>query len=174
MDGNDVKKKRRLWRPTVHLAPRVERAEGRPRAAQPLPARLIAGLLLLGGAGMLIVSAFLPLPGSVPAVGLILIVFGLITAFPSILTDGSDQVSTVRVVVLLLSSAFVLLVVKHGWSDAHATIDSAWKAILIAAFGGKAAQSFAETIGGSPGTPPKLGAPEYDQAATRPPADGTV
>jgi hypothetical protein len=157
----------------ARLALPVQATPRGPRATEAPLNRIVAGSLLGGGAALLIAGIFPAVYDSVPAVGLVLMVFGLVCTFPTVLTDGSAQVSAIRVVVLLVTCAFVLLVVKHGWSTPGAKIDAAWKTILAAALGGKAVQSFAESIGGSPGTPPRLGAPNYDSASTTRPGVGT-
>jgi hypothetical protein len=111
---------------------------------------------------MLLASAFLnTIPGAIPAVGLLLLMFGLICAFPTVMTDGGSQVSAMRVVVLLVVSTFTLLTVKNSWTNATAVIDPSWKFILAAALGGKAAQSFSEYMSGPPSGLPKIGSPSY-------------
>jgi hypothetical protein len=145
------------------LLPVPEAAPVQPSLTSISPLRWLASLLVLGAVAMLLVSAFLPsnIPSSVPAVGLLLLVFGLICAFPSVLTDGGNQVSAMRAVVLLIVSTFALLTVKNSWSNASIIIDPSWKYILAAALGGKAVQSFSENFSPPPGGLPKIGSPNY-------------
>ena len=115
-------------------------------------------LVLLGACGLAIAAA-LPLfhsainDGALAACALILILFGSAFVFPTLLQDGTvseagaPNVSTMRIAVLMIVSVFALVVVKAGWATptlADLKIDSSWAWVLAAAFGGKAAQSFAE------------------------------
>jgi drug/metabolite transporter (DMT)-like permease len=151
--------------PTL-LAP----ASVQPRLTAIKPLRWLACVLILAGAFMLLASALLQgIAGQVPAVAMLFLVFGLICAFPTVLTDGGDQVSSMRAVVLMIGSTFVLLTVKNCWSNPNALVDPSWKTILLAALGGKAVQSFAESMSG-PRPASKLGSPDY--APPSPPRPG--
>jgi hypothetical protein len=99
--------------------------------------------------------------GVLVAVGVMLMIFGLVCAFPSVLTDGGDSVSVMRAVVLLLASGFSVLAIKIGWSGGTAPMDPAWKFVLIAALTGKTVQSFAESMGGPPSVRGRLGSPDF-------------
>jgi hypothetical protein len=100
--------------------------------------------LLVSGAWPLWGSS---LPGDVPAVGLVLILFGFVCNNPAMLRDDTASVSSMRVVVFGLFSVFAVLSVKAGWSATKLgdlSVSPGWAALLAAALGGKAAQAFAE------------------------------
>ena len=120
--------------------------------------RLGEGMLSLGAAGLVATPVCAlsgrVVDGSVPACALVLSMFGFALRFPTLLQDGSTtpdgvpNVSTMRVAVLMIVSAFTLVVAKLGWASpslAELKIDSSWAWVLAAALGGKATQSFAET-----------------------------
>ena len=126
--------------------------------ATPSPLRTPGALLLALGAiglGVTGLNALFHGPindGALPACALLLILFGFALLFPTLLQDGTSaasgaaNVSTMRLAVLMIVSVFTLVVVKAGWGStlADLKIDSSWAWVLAAAFGGKAAQSFAE------------------------------
>jgi hypothetical protein len=119
------------------------------------------GILFLAVAG-LIGAGIGPLfghsaPGEVPASAMVLLMVALTLINPSLVysKDDGQQLSAMRLAVLVIVGVFTLLTVKASWLTAtKATdlkLDNSWVWIVIAALGGKAAQSFSESFGGSAG-----------------------
>lgn len=97
-------------------------------------------------------------PGEFPACAMVLLMVGLTLVKPSLIMskDDPDQLSAMRIAVLLIVGVFTLLTVKGSWncaSPAALTLDHGWAWVVIAALGGKAAQSFSETLGSSSAAP---------------------
>jgi len=85
--------------------------------------------------------------GSIAAVGLFLVILGLVFLYPKMLEDDTHATSTMRVAVLMIVSLFVILTIKAGWVAPdleHLKVQDSWAWVLAAALGGKAFQSFAE------------------------------
>jgi lysylphosphatidylglycerol synthetase-like protein (DUF2156 family) len=101
---------------------------------------------MFSGVVGLIVTAFHVFTPEQPAVSLLLLILGLACAFPSMLTDGDDQVSAMRAAVLLVVSAFVLVAVRQAFKSKDAKIDYSWVTVALAALGAKAAQSVPEAM----------------------------
>ena len=111
-------------------------------------------LILLGVVGLIatgILSLFVvpvvTMDGSIPAISVFLLLLGMVFYFPDLLEDPTGSVSTMRVVVLMTVSVFVITTIKLGWTVASLLefrIDQSWIYILGLAFGAKAVQSFAE------------------------------
>jgi hypothetical protein len=119
-------------------------------------------MLSAGGAIVLVVAAVLGkgTTGGVVSASFFLVIVGLVLLNPTLLQDGTTTesgvpaVSTMRVAILLVVSAFTLVTLKAGWAAtrlADLKLDETWAWVLAAAFGGKAVQSFAETPGKGPG-----------------------
>ena len=90
--------------------------------------------------------------GGVAAVGLFLVILGLVFWFPTLLSDDTGATSTMRVAVLMVVALFVVLTTKAGWGAPdleHLKLPETWVWVLAAALGGKAFQSFAESSGPS-------------------------
>jgi hypothetical protein len=88
------------------------------------------------------------IPGEVPAISLFLVIVGLVFYLPDLLKDDTHATSTMRVVVLMITSVFVILTLKAGWTTNNLSdlkIDSSWAWVLAAALGGKVLQSFSES-----------------------------
>ena len=111
-------------------------------------------LIILGIAGLIataILSLFVvpivTMDGSMPAVSVFLLMLGMVFYFPDLLEDQSGGISTMRVVVLMTISVFVITTVKLAWTVSSLLefrIDKSWIYILGLAFGAKAVQRFAE------------------------------
>lgn len=84
----------------------------------------------------------------VAAFAFFMIMLSMAFIFPNMLKGGkNDTTSTMRVSVYMIISVFVFLCVKYGWgvnSFGEMQLDDNWTYIIIAALGGKAAQSFSE------------------------------
>lgn len=111
------------------------------------------GLILLSVVGFIataIISAInmeLINNGSIPALSFLILVIGLVFYFPSLLEEAPGDISTMRVVVLVVVLVFAVVYIKLGWvagSFESFVIDSSWIYILGLAFGSKAFQKFAE------------------------------
>lgn len=86
-------------------------------------------------------------PGELPAIALVLIFVGLVANHPKLLRDDTAAVSSMRVVMFGLFCVFAVLTVKAGWNAQDIgglNIGAGWAALLGAAMGGKAVQSFSE------------------------------
>ena len=111
-------------------------------------------LLILGVAGLVItgilslfVKPVVTMDGSIPAISVFFLMLGMVFYFPDLLEDENGGISTMRVVVLMTISVFVITTVKLSWTVASLLefrIDSSWIYILGLAFGAKAVQRFAE------------------------------
>jgi hypothetical protein len=118
---------------------------------------LIGGAACLGFAGL--ASMLWPQRdgGGLAAVGIFLVILGMVFRFPTLLADDTGATSTMRVAVLMVVSLFVVVTMKAGWA-AHSipelVLNNSWCWVLAAAFGGKAAQSFAENMSPGAGLPP--------------------
>ena len=115
----------------------------------------IGGILILLGIAGLVITAILSLfvvpivtmDGSMPAISMFVLMLSMIFYFPDLLEDQNGGISTMRVVVLMTVSVFVITTVKLGWSVSSLLefrIDKSWIYILGLAFGAKAVQRFAE------------------------------
>ena len=85
--------------------------------------------------------------GTIPAISFLVLVIGLVFYFPSLLEERSGEVSTMRIIVLIVVLVFALVYIKLGWvagSFTEFVIDTSWIYILGLAFGSKAFQRFAE------------------------------
>lgn len=133
------------------------------------------GLFLIGLGALALAGAVLsPLlggsteTGGVAAVGMFLVILGLVFYFPSLLNDDTGATSTMRVAVLMVVSLFVVLTLKAGWGAdtlEKLKLQDSWVWVLAAALGGKAFQSFAENA-----TPPGSPTPAPGKAQPKPPA----
>jgi len=85
--------------------------------------------------------------GTIPAVSFLVLMVGITFYFPSLLEERAKEISTMRVVVLIVVLVFATVYIKLGWvagSYSEFVIDSSWIYILGLAFGSKAFQRFAE------------------------------
>lgn len=85
--------------------------------------------------------------GTIPALSFLVLMLGVTFAFPSLLEESKGDVSTMRVVVLIVVLVFATVYIKLGWIAGNFeafTIDKSWVYILGLAFGSKAFQKFAE------------------------------
>ena len=114
----------------------------------------IVGAVMLGfGIVFFLVAGFkatLPAgvdPGDLAAVGLFFIMMGMVFYFPSLLQDAAGNTSTMRVVVFMVTSVFVILTVKVGWNAKNLeelAITESWRWVLASLLGGKVLQSYVE------------------------------
>ncbi len=134
------------------------------------PLLVVAGVVGLAWAG---IRAADTNAGGIAAVSLLLVILGFVFYFPSLLDDDTHQTSTMRVVVLLVVSLFMVLTMKAGW-EAHSLADlqlqEKWVWVLVAALGGKAAQSFSENQDGGLPFPKRGRAADGDGAKQGTPA----
>lgn len=113
-------------------------------------------LIVLGVVGFVtaVVLELIPVtadytPGALPAVSFFLIMLGMAFVFPDMLQDGNN-LSTMRVIVYMVVSVFVIVAVKIGWEAENFDdfkMDRTWVYILGLAFGSKVFQSFSENLG---------------------------
>lgn len=85
--------------------------------------------------------------GTIPALSFLILVIGLVFAFPTLLQEEKGSVSTMRVVVLTVVLVFATVYIKLGWIAGNFeefTINQSWVYILGLAFGSKVFQKFAE------------------------------
>jgi hypothetical protein len=112
--------------------------------------RLILGGALFGAAALtfLLVAVLAPgvPPGDRLAGGMLLFLAAAPLLSPTMLSDNGET-STMRVVVYLVVGIFSVATLRLAWgatSLAELKIDPWWTAIVTAAIGGKAVQSFSE------------------------------
>ena len=110
-------------------------------------------LILIGVAGFITTAIYSLIDmekvtnGTIPAVSFVVLIIGLVFYFPSLLEEGKGEISTMRVVVLIVVLVFAAVYIKLGWvagSFEEFIIDTSWIYILGLAFGAKAVQKFAE------------------------------
>ena len=105
-----------------------------------------AGLVTTGILSLFVVPV-VTMDGSLPAISVFFLLLGMVFYFPDLLEDQNGGISTMRVVVLMTVSVFVITTVKLSWTVASLLefrIDKSWIYILGLAFGAKAVQRFAE------------------------------
>lgn len=86
-------------------------------------------------------------PGAVAAAAFFLIMLGMAFVFPSMLRDENKALSTMRVLVFMVISVFVILSIKTGWDVREMrdlVVDDNWLYIIGLCLGGKVAQKFSE------------------------------
>ncbi len=110
-------------------------------------------LILIGVAGFITTAIYSLIDmervtnGTIPSMSFIVLIIGLVFYFPSLLEEGKGEISTMRVVVLIVVLVFAAVYIKLGWvagSFEEFIIDTSWIYILGLAFGAKAFQKFAE------------------------------
>ncbi len=90
--------------------------------------------------------------GTFPAISFLVLILGLVFYFPSLLEERKGEISTMRIVVLIVVLVFAVVYIKLGWvagTFAEFVIDTSWIYILGLAFGSKAFQKFAENDEGA-------------------------
>jgi hypothetical protein len=127
-------------------------------------------LILTGVLGLIVIGILSAVSvdsvtnGMLPTVSFVLIVLGLVFFFPTLLEESQGNVSTMRVIVLMVVLVFCIVYIKLGWiagSFEQLSIDKSWIYILGLAFGSKAFQKFAEDKNTDDTTDkPKDGKPE--------------
>lgn len=110
-------------------------------------------LILLGVAGFVTTAIYSLIDiekvtnGTIPAVSFVTLIIGLAFYFPTLLEEDKNEISTMRVVVLIVVLVFAAVYIKLGWVAGgfeEFIIDTSWIYILGLAFGAKAVQKFAE------------------------------
>jgi len=94
------------------------------------------------------------------AISFFTIMLGFAFAFPSLLQDKNNGLSTMRIVVFMMVNIICILLLKIGWNAkdfAEIKIDGYWVSIIAFVFGAKATQSFLES---------KLAVPEVEPTKT--------
>jgi predicted MFS family arabinose efflux permease len=111
-------------------------------------------LILVGVIGFIFTAAYSIIDmekitnGTIPAVSFLVLVIGIAFYFPSLLEESKGEISTMRVIVLIVVLVFATVYIKLGWvagSFEEFFIDTSWIYILGLAFGAKAFQKFAES-----------------------------
>jgi hypothetical protein len=75
----------------------------------------------------------------------VLLAFGLILMFPSVLDDENGGTSTMRVLCLAIVFSFCVIALHTAWSAwAIPPLESNWVWLVTAALGGKALQKYSE------------------------------
>ena len=85
--------------------------------------------------------------GAIPAISFFFIMLGVAFAFPDMLQDETESLSTMRVVVFITIMIFAVISIKLAWnvkSFDEFKIDRTWVYILGLAFGSKVFQKFSE------------------------------
>lgn len=85
--------------------------------------------------------------GTLPAISFLILVIGIAFYFPTMLEEAKGEISTMRIIVLIVVLVFAVVYIKLGWvagSFEEFFIDTSWIYILGLAFGSKAFQKFAE------------------------------
>jgi hypothetical protein len=98
---------------------------------------------------------------NVIAVSFFITMLGFSLAFPSLL-EGSEGLSTMRIVVFMMTNVICMLMLKIGWTSSIQSledigIDQYWVGIIAFTFGAKATQSFFESRLAVPKEPGKKG-----------------
>ncbi|HEX8021280.1 hypothetical protein [Mucilaginibacter sp.] len=104
---------------------------------------IIAGIIYL-----FIRQLFSNLSSEVIAIDFFTIMLGIIFAFPDLLKDANNGLSTMRIVVFMVINVFCLLALKLGWEAKNFKdigVDQYWTGIIAFVFGAKATQSFFES-----------------------------
>lgn len=88
-------------------------------------------------------------PGALPAVSLFLVLLGMTLYFPELLSDENKGLSTMRVVIFMIISVFIIIAMKIGWEATGFSdwdITPTWVTLIGLAFGGKMIQSLSEQL----------------------------
>ncbi|HAJ80585.1 MAG TPA: hypothetical protein DCO75_12540 [Fibrobacteres bacterium] len=86
--------------------------------------------------------------GEYMAADFFIIMLGIALAFPSLLEDNNNGLSTMRIAVFMMVNVICLLLIKIGWSAKSLVdikLDQYWMGIIAFIFGAKATQSFFES-----------------------------
>ncbi len=126
-----------------------------PETASEAALRIIGTVMMALGVLAMLIGAVAnrEWSGATVAAAVFTVVMGLAMRFPTLLQDGTvtdenrPAYSSMRVVMLLVTGTFIMLIVKVGWTAqdlAQLKIDGSWPLILGVVFGGKIVQSMAE------------------------------
>lgn len=88
------------------------------------------------------------LNGDVVSITFFTIMLGIALAFPDLLKDPSNNLSTMRIVVFMMINVISLLLLKIGWGQTslkNIGFDQYWMGIIAFIFGAKATQSYFES-----------------------------
>ncbi len=89
-----------------------------------------------------------PLNGEKLAITFFIIMLGMSLAFPSMLRDKNDGLSTMRIVVFMMINVICILLLKIGWDAknlADIQLNEYWMGVIAFVFGAKATQSYFES-----------------------------
>lgn len=112
--------------------------------------QIIGFFLMLGSVLYLIIKAhYPPINSSIMAIHFFVIMLGIAFLYPSLL-EGTEGISTMRMVVFMMTNVICLLLLKIGWADnivslEQIKLDQYWVGIIAFTFGAKATQSFFES-----------------------------
>ena len=107
----------------------------------------IGGFIIIAIGIITIVIFALLNNSSIIAVSFFMIMLGIAFAFPTLL-EGSEGLSTMRIVVFMVTNLICLLMIKIGWGkDSLESIglDQWWMGVIAFVFGAKATQSYFES-----------------------------
>ncbi|MGN8056001.1 hypothetical protein ACTJKN_07005 [Pedobacter sp. 22163] len=127
--------------------------------------RFIGFCLMAIGVLSLMICSFETEPpvANVIAVSFFITMLGFSLAFPSLL-EGSEGLSTMRIVVFMMTNVICMLMLKIGWASGiksleNIGIDQYWVGIIAFTFGAKATQSFFES---------RIAVPKHDAKSAAP------
>jgi hypothetical protein len=112
---------------------------------------IMIGIGILTLFGFLIFAIFsniYKVDGDSMAIMFFIIMTGIAFAFPTLLQDHNEGLSTMRIVVFMVVNVICILLLKIGWGKENFTdigIDQYWVGIIAFVFGAKATQSFFES-----------------------------
>ncbi|MEI6682204.1 MAG: hypothetical protein WCO44_06230 [Bacteroidota bacterium] len=88
------------------------------------------------------------LSGGKIAIAFFIVMTGVAFAFPSLLQDQTEGLSTMRIVVFMVVNVICILLLKIGWGQKNlgdVGLDQYWVGVIAFVFGAKATQSFFES-----------------------------
>ncbi len=111
--------------------------------------QIMGFVVIIGGIIYLFIrQLFFDLGSEIIAIDFFTIMLGIIFAFPDLLKDANNGLSTMRIVVFMVINVFCLLALKLGWGAKNFKeigVDQYWTGIIAFVFGAKATQSFFES-----------------------------
>ena len=85
--------------------------------------------------------------GGIIAMDFFAIMLGVAFAFPDLLRDANNGLSTMRMVVFMMTNVICILLLKIGWGQTSLTaigLNQYWMGVIAFVFGAKATQSYFE------------------------------
>lgn len=110
--------------------------------------QLFGLILLILGVLAIVTFAFIDNCSAGVAISFVIIMLGYSLAFPSLLQDQNQGLSTMRIVVFMMANVICLLMIKYGWNLTNfheIKIDEYWMGIIAFIFGAKATQAYFES-----------------------------